>query len=143
MRVHLSDGVAPVAQVNPYILQVTVCETGLTSPPICAAPSASLVCSLHNLANTDFLLHSIALGLTYPDSGGAMKLLSASVSNAILMRKSSCPSPASTYISIVSGAGILYRASRDCFQASSYMIGGASSAWSMFNLPLRPFDNPL
>jgi hypothetical protein len=60
-----------------------------------------------------------ALGLTYPDSGGAVKLSSASVSKAILIKKSSCPSPGSTYISIVSGTGMRYLASLNCFHASS------------------------
>jgi hypothetical protein len=35
---------------------------------------------------------SIALGLTYPDCGVATKLASASVTNAMLIKKSSCPS---------------------------------------------------
>jgi hypothetical protein len=38
-------------------------------------------------------------GLTYPGCGGATKLANASVTSAILIKKSSCPSLGSTYIS--------------------------------------------
>src|SRR5205823_12407789 len=39
--------------------------------------------------------------------------------------KSSCPSPGSTSISMISGAGIRYRAFRSCFHASSALLAGA------------------
>jgi hypothetical protein len=68
---------------------------------------------------------SNVLGLTSPDFGGTTKLLRASVTNTLLIKKSSCPLPGSTSIVIISGIGIRYRANRRDNHASSALLAAS------------------
>src|SRR5437016_5784885 len=88
----------------------------------------------HELELANLRISQVMVFLT-PDCGGAVKLVSSSVSSAMLIKKSPCPSPRATYIIIVSGALIRSRARLRGDHASSALIAVASPAWPTLRLP--------